>query len=278
MSFFSTWYNEGMMASPPPCLLDKYLYLCMSENFCCNVVGRIGLSWGDKNRGPIMFVSFWISFVSLVLISVSMASLSYTGSVVRDVAFFQGTIKLNESGYDSSVNFYAGLNAVNIQSCDDANCPDTTQTWGEASCPDFFVGCDECVAAARGSVSTLIMAFITQIPQLSTDIQRSTVGGDLHCQKTFGIITGIFGTLTTLSALSSFAGSCYRDFDSATDGDTLDKKLGPAFYLLLVATLLKILDVIAHIIVPVPKAGYWRPASSKVEGTKGTKDTELTEP
>jgi hypothetical protein len=131
-----------------------------------------------------MFVAFCVSFIAWVLLAVAMFSLSYTGSVVRDVAFFQGTIKINEEGYDSSVNFYAGLNVVNIQSCDGANCPDSTQTWGEASCPDFFVGCDECVAAARGSVSTLIMAFITQIPQLSTDIQRSTVGGDLHCQKT----------------------------------------------------------------------------------------------
>ena len=84
-----------------------------------------------------------------------------------------------------------------------------------------------------------------------------------------GIITGIIGFLSTLAALNAFADTCFRSLDSDLPNLSLTKTPGPAFVLLLVATILKIVDIIAHIIVPVPNEGYWAPGSGEV-GTVGT--------
>jgi len=78
-----------------------------------------------------------------------------------------------------------------------------------------------------------------------------------------GIVTGIIGLLSTLAALNAFADTCFRSLDSDLPNLSLSKTPGPAFVLLLVATILKIVDVCAHIIVPVPKENYWTPGGSK---------------
>ncbi|KAJ1420043.1 hypothetical protein B484DRAFT_433636, partial [Ochromonadaceae sp. CCMP2298] len=117
----------------------------------------------------------------------------------------------------------------------------------------------ECAQAASDIFPTLIMALITLVPQILTDLQRSTAAGDLHCMKSFGIFFGLVGLVTTLGALSQFYSACYANFETLSSTTWEYKSLGPAFYLLLVATLLKIFDIAAHLLVPVPKAGYWSP-------------------
>lgn len=77
-----------------------------------------------------------------------------------------------------------------------------------------------------------------------------------------GILTGILGFLTTLAALNSFADTCFRELSPAVSALSIDKKAGAAFIMLLVATVLKVVDIIAHLIVPVPKQNYWTPTGA----------------
>mmetsp|Transcript_10104 Transcript_10104/g.16601 ORF Transcript_10104/g.16601 Transcript_10104/m.16601 type:complete len:304 (-) Transcript_10104:528-1439(-) len=266
-SFLSKWYNEGIVTPPPPCMQSKSFYACLSENACCrNSFGKIGFNWAEKNRAPLMFSAFTVSFIAFILICAAMGSLSTSASVVKNVPFFTGKLTItNETlytneGLSGTIDYYAGLSVVVYEGCETgANCPPHTQSWDDVTCNNWIETCDECKDAATGSISTLILALITQLPQITTDIQRSAAAGDLHCQKAFGIITGIIGTLTTLAALNTFADVCYRDFSVDVEGVKLEKSVGPAFYLLLFATLLKIFDVIIHFIVPTPEQGYWTP-------------------
>ena len=76
-------------------------------------------------------------------------------------------------------------------------------------------------------------------------------------QLSIGIVTGIIGFLSTMVALAGYSSNCYNMIDSSYGATDIDKQLGPAFFLLLVATLLKLVDVIAHSLVPTPKEGYF---------------------
>lgn len=78
-----------------------------------------------------------------------------------------------------------------------------------------------------------------------------------------GILTGFIGLLSTLAALNAFADTCFRSLDSNLTNLSLTKTPGPAFVMLLVANVLKIIDIGAHIIVPVPKDNYWSPSEAK---------------
>ena len=82
-----------------------------------------------------------------------------------------------------------------------------------------------------------------------------------------GIVTGIFGLVSTLAPLHAFATACVTDLQPSVSYVTMQTQLGTAFYLLTAATMLKVVDVIAHLIVPVPEKGYWEPGND--EAAKG---------
>ena len=45
------------------------------------------------------------------------------------------------------------------------------------------------------------MSCITQVFQITTDLQRTTRYGDLNCQKMFGCFTSFWGLYSTWTAL-----------------------------------------------------------------------------
>jgi hypothetical protein len=89
------------------------------------------------------------------------------------------------------------------------------------------------------------------------------------------IITGFFGLFSTLAALNAFANTCFSSVHSNLDELTVTKTPGAAFILLLVATVLKTVDIWAHLIVPVPESDYWTPNGKLIQDTN--KLIEVTE-
>lgn len=71
-----------------------------------------------------------------------------------------------------------------------------------------------------------------------------------------GILTGIIGLVTTLSSLLSFQMNCYNNIVEI-DNYIIVNNLGLTYYLLFYATLFKTVDIIAHIVVPVPRLVIW---------------------
>eukprot|EP00966_Prymnesium_polylepis_P248048 5735667-Prymnesium_polylepis.1 len=54
-----------------------------------------------------------------------------------------------------------------------------------------------------------------------TDLQRATAYGDINCQKLFGFTTSVFGCLSGLGSMVTFANSCWKDLpDTITFNDS----------------------------------------------------------
>mmetsp|Transcript_14015 Transcript_14015/g.44021 ORF Transcript_14015/g.44021 Transcript_14015/m.44021 type:complete len:361 (+) Transcript_14015:92-1174(+) len=153
-------------------------------------------------------------------------------------------------------------------------------SWGRnESCPDpnnglsasVFQGpdrpvlhghaCQECRESVAETVSFAIMGIITQIPQMTTDLQRSTAFGDVNCQATLGLVTSLWGCFSALFALRSFSRSCWWSFQESTSGSAVafEWRPGPPFYCLVVASVLKLWDAFSHLAVPTPRGRHSRP-------------------
>jgi hypothetical protein len=114
--------------------------------------------------------------LSWILLGASLACISTTNMNVKAVPFFKGTISVSVPATPviSDFNFYAGLNRIVVEGCDlGPYCPPESQSWDAVSCSQYFSNCDECKDASVGSVTMVIMSFITQLPQISSDLGRS---------------------------------------------------------------------------------------------------------
>lgn len=80
-----------------------------------------------------------------------------------------------------------------------------------------------------------------------------------HCLS-IGLFSFILGMYGTLSTLSSFGNNCMGNLHTQP-GVTANftKHPGAALILLALATLLKVVDFAAHIVVPVPELDFWTP-------------------
>ena len=75
-------------------------------------------------------------------------------------------------------------------------------------------------------------------------------------------MTGLIGLCSTLAALNSFDNACFKELQPSVDFVTIDKQFGAAFICLVVATVLKVVDIVAHVVVPVPQEGFWVPGAA----------------
>lgn len=123
--------------------------------------------------------------------------------------------------------------------------------------------CSGCRNTAMASVTFAIMGVITQIPQITTDLQRSTLFGDVNCQATMGTVTSFFGTYSTLASLGTFSQSCWSNFPTSPPWNPKETPMywrpGNAFICLVIATILKLWDAFSHLLVPTPRARHKRP-------------------
>jgi hypothetical protein len=139
-------------------------------------IGKTGTEWGAKHRPQIMFWAFWISFISWVMLGAALGCISTSSSVVTDVSFFQGTITITDPVTDlkTDMSYFAGLKRLVVNNCDLGDlCPPHSQPWDSVSCAKYFSGCDSCRDASEGSVTMVIMSFVTQFPQLNGNLGRS---------------------------------------------------------------------------------------------------------
>lgn len=249
-------YSEGIYCPPPPCMYNKCMYNFFSENCFCKIIGSCGSSWADKNRSKIFFVASIFSFISLILLATCLVSLSSNKNAIKAVPFMYGLI--SPDGVDD-FHFYNGVVSIylhdapgsltEIKNWQDVDCS-STEVFNESTCKD-------CKTASFQATQAIVIGFISQFPQIFTDLCRSKAKNDLNCLKLIGIVTGIIGFLSTMVALAGYSSNCYSKIDSSYGTTDVDKQLGPAFFLLLIATLLKLVDVIAHSLVPTPKEGYF---------------------
>jgi hypothetical protein len=214
-----------------------------------------------------MFFAAMVSILAIVLQLIPVLGITKTGSTIERIPWAEGTYTDPDDG--AEIRVFMGLRALFFQRVVDGEVTadevvSWTQKCGEDNldAPEY---CDTCSAIATDTTVVAILALITAIPQLSTDLTRSTRKFDVNCQKAFGILTGTLGGLTTLAALVTFNEGCYADVEggsvivpsSITGSEDLllsfDWDLSTSFYCILFATLLKPVDVICHLLTPTPK-------------------------
>jgi len=201
-----------------------------------------------------MLFATFVTFICMLLTIIALVAVSDIDSYIKDTCWTYGEVS------DGS-KIYVGLNKIIIS---EPNAPDQSIVWGDSACHTLEQAgndlgfCEECRTECDAAVGVAIVSLITIIPTITTDIQRSTRRGDMNCQKFMGILTGVLGFVSTLAALSTYAGGCYHNLPTEYNGVRINYSLGPGFLCLLVATVLKIIDVVANVFLPV--VPYTEPA------------------
>lgn len=230
----------------PPCCKLKACKFVFEDNPCCKSVGKVGLPYFHENRGFIMLTAAFLSFISLVFAIVPVVSTSLRNEDVKNTAWTYGE--------SDDLKIWIGLKKVVYES----NSGDGDFQWESNECssvedenPRSF--CNDCKSSCLAAVSMVISNLITTLPNIKGNITRSTPQCDKNCEKSMALITGVVGTLTTLSALSVYADVCGRQLpDDIFLYSDIDYEIGPGYICLLIATLLKPVDVIINLLTPVP--------------------------
>jgi len=255
---------SGIYSPLPPCFYSQSFNSTCEEAVCCRKCGSIGFASCRQNRGNLMMLATFLSLCAVIFQIVPVLAVSKATGTIQNVAWAVGELPNDHKIYVGLSSFVVCEDGSNCESYEwnSDTCPsnvDTTNATSSVNSTGVDTSsagsyCSDCETACQSTYMVAIMALVTSIPQLTTDIQRSTIEGDVNCQKFLGIFTGLLGTATTLASLSTFADGCHANLP---EGDFLNMgevswALGPSFVILLLATLLKPLDVIFHCIVPVP--------------------------
>lgn len=223
----------------------------------CVMFGAVGfrsLPFGIQ-RHHVMYFALFFSVAGLIFLIAGICATSTNNTTIMRTAWAVGSGKGDTPG-----RVFVGLVRVVYKANGDVNGIDIS----DVDCDELGDACDSCVDAVSSILPTAILGVITQLPQILTDLQRSTSRGDRNCQKVFGVVTGIFGCVTTIIALSEFGQSCWR-----IDADRFNMQPGPGFILTVLATLLKVVDVFCHLVLPMPPLS----ARGTEEEPKNAKDT-----
>lgn len=215
-----------------------------------------------------MLSAFVVSFTAWIFSFCALAAVSSVSAVIEDTYWVRAKFTLDSTQYSPNgahVTSYLGINN-RVDYVTDASTGVETKTnvaWDDPACAINGVpqqGCVDCKDTALATESWLITACITQIFQMTTDLQRTTVFGDLHCQKMFGTATSIYSAISTLMSLQGFMSDCGGGWSfsshttTGTSGIRVEYLTGPGFTLMFLATIFKFYDVICHMLVPVATA------------------------
>ena len=233
---------------------------CCGGKTSCKSCGQIGFEFGEKYRSQLMFCAFWLSFVSFFLMFVVFCSTADNPRTVQNTAWIIGDLKGN-SNFGNQTDIYMGLRYVVVDCSGDYCSPEANDfRWGSDECPQIQTAsaCNDCKKAADDTLTSAITGFITMIPQMSTNLQRSQAKGDLNCQKVMGMVTSFIGCITTLIALSDFLTQCYDNIPDSILGEDTNYRYGPSTICMFIVAIFKFLDFLFNLVVPVPEKGYWK--------------------
>jgi hypothetical protein len=149
--------------------------------------------------------------------------------------------------------------------------------------------CTRCRDSALGFGTAMILAVVTCIPTIQTDVQRAYRKYDLNCQKFLAVfVGGLFSCLNTLASFAGFLDNCRRSLpekpftSSATVSDLRARwDLGIGLTLLIIATFFKLIDAAIHCAIKTPDVCHMdkaaRIAHGKKVGTAAPSNVEMIE-
>ena len=125
-----------------------------------------------------MIFAFLISLISFLFVFVCLFSLTYYGDILKYTPLFYGKAFSAGSKYEE-FDFYSGVNLIFIQA--------NKYTFNNFDCINdgnalklSLNTCETCKNASNDLSGTIIIAFITLIPQIITDLARSKGLDDIY--------------------------------------------------------------------------------------------------
>jgi len=198
-----------------------------------------------------------------VLGIVGACGLSYSYTVLSDVPWAVAEVDvlgetdtyylgLSAIGYDISANI-TGMttegNSVTGSKGWEGFCNNIEATTGQDASD-----CTDCQDAGTSLFMTSIITVFSKVGQLGTDATRSTVAEDVACQKIFGMITGIVGTISTLVTINAWDANCFQAFPDEIGDYSVDVVRGAGYICFWLCTIGGIFDAFFHALVPLPPA------------------------
>lgn len=120
--------------------------------------------------------------------------------------------------------------------------------------------CEKCKDKAI-TESTLILSMVTVLPSIATNLQRATKFGDINCQAFVGSVTATFSFLSSMMSMVKYAQACRKEMPESiavgVDEIKMTWKMGPGFLCVLLGTVIKVIDILIHCLVPTPP-GRWK--------------------
>lgn len=227
----------------PPCFkIPACKFLC-NDNKCCKKLGSYGWAYFDEHRAIIMAILGFFTVLSLILSIVPIASASFDEDNVENTSWTYG------KSSNSNFEIWIGLKIIVLK----IGGVTESAGWNSADCQQLSSSnfCDDCKSSCLGSVSMVVMNFITMLPNLKGCIARSTRKGDSYCEKNFTVITGLISTITTLSAISVYVQGCQNSLPTSIGGLDIDYSTGPGLACLATATFFQPIIVIGNLLTPV---------------------------
>ena len=274
----------------PICLRTNKCNCCASgfeHSRFAQTLGKISIG-GEKWRRPVMWIALISSCLTMILAILSCLGFEKNENLVRAFPWTKGKFHITAESHQLNVevHFNVGLGAI---IADTFNVPDwlrkakasklkqmnEVQTFDSQACKEGFLSetlnttlCTTCQEASAGLLVPAIFAVITCLPSIQTDIQRMFPRYDLNCQKFMAVfVAGMFGTISTLATIYGYSSGCWRNFPEKgwhqiTPENTLTNHItvmfdgnwygGPGLSLMIAATLLKVVNMVCHLIVPTP--------------------------
>jgi hypothetical protein len=227
----------------PPCFKIPGCRVLCNDNKGCKSFGKMGLKYFDEHRAIVMMILGFFTVLSLILSIVPIASASFNEDNVENTSWTYG--KSNTE----NIEIWIGLKMIVTK------VRGTTQSsgWNSADCESLSTSdfCDNCKSSCLGSVSMVVMNFITMLPNVKGCIARSTRKGDSYCEKNFAIITGVIGFISTLSAISVYVQGCQNSLPNKIGGVDIDYTTGPGLACLATATFFQPINIIGNLLTPV---------------------------
>ena len=261
--------------SPPPCLTKiKCCWGTCERSKLCSALGRCGLTFGETHRKKIMYLAAFLSFLSLIFGAIAVVGVSENIAPIMNVPWSKGEVDASKflnnatlsllrakgvSVGDDKIYIYIGLNSLVVDSREIEGLGTVAinqlrrVAWRESDCVAKVAApaaCKACQEIAMSSTTFTILALITTIPQLQTDLLRAFGKNDVRCQKAFGIVTGLWGMYSNLMPLQQFNLACRVGLNELAHA-TWSPGLG--LQCIVIATFLKAIDVLCHMLVPVPR-------------------------
>lgn len=207
-----------------------------------------------------------MSLMSILVRIIPVISLAQNESIIRALPW---TVATGTSPSGQQMTVYIGLTAYvidvggNRRLADETLFKDSMVSWRETSCTKRLTGqrrladepvfCEECKNAALGSVTIVIFSLVTSIVGMKSDLQRARGENDRNCAKFLAIFSGIMSSLSQLSALLAFPGSCNGSLPS-----NISASLGAGWWCLMVAFFMKAIIITMHCVVQVPEKHWSR--------------------